>query len=252
VPTPSVPGRALAVALLALIMAARASATGVGLRWDACVADGGQINRSFACNTNVGNLFIVGSFAVDQTLTDVTRVAVSLELASASPALPAWWDWIGCRSDSHYETSAATTVCVPFFGSPGISGIFIGEHGPNTERIEIGSANFPPGSTVAAGIEYAVVAVRLNVLHTVGSGSCGGCATPVCIVVRSVSVSVQPYPYPGYPLVVTVLTQPLNGTDSNFATWQGGGSPVVGGAVGCPAATAAHRSVWGALKALYR
>ena len=248
-PTPSVPGRALAVALLALIMAARASATGVGLRWDACVADGGQINRSFACNSNVGALFLVSSFRLDQALTVVYRADVSLELASASPVLPEWWNLTGCRSDSRTVTNElVTTVCAPFGGNTGLSGIFIGEHGPNTERIEMGSDGNP--GTYIAGLEFMVTALRLTVLHSVGVGSCGGCGIPVCIVVRSVSISMRPYP--GATPVVVVLTQPLNGTDSNFVTWQGGGSPDVGGAVGCPAATAAHRSVWGALKALYR
>jgi hypothetical protein len=51
---------------------------------------------------------------------------------------------------------------------------------------------------------------------------------------------------------VLVLNQPFNGTDANFVTWQGGGAPAVGGAIGCPAATPVRRAVWGSLKSLYR
>jgi hypothetical protein len=38
---------------------------------------------------------------------------------------------------------------------------------------------------------------------------------------------------------------------TNYVTWQGGGVPVVGPVVGCPAATATHRSNWGEVKSLY-
>jgi hypothetical protein len=238
--------RALGSIVLVLLLASRVSAAGVGLRWDACVADGGAIDRSFACNTNTGALFLASSFVLDQPLTGVKRVDVSLELASSSPTLPAWWDLVTCRSGAITASGVTSTACVRLPGTPGISGIIIGEHGPNTERIEIGNFTFTP-SVIGTGLEYVPVALRMVVDRTIGSGSCGGCGIPVCIAVRSVSFELVLGQPPNL-----VLNQPLNGTDANFATWQGGGTPVVGGAVGCPAATAVRRSVWGALKALYR
>jgi|ERR1041385_7778078 hypothetical protein len=238
-------GRTWVLTVLALLAAPHARAAGVGLRWDACLADGGVINKSFACNTNSGAIFLVASFVVDQPLAGLRRVAVSLELASASPTLPAWWDMVSCRPPT-VGGGSATVVCIPYPGTMGITGFVIGEHGPNTERIEIGNSSGPSAS-VAAGPEYRVVTLRLNLLRTVGTGSCGGCDIPVCIVVRSVSF-IQTLGQPP----VLVMNQPLNGTDANYVAWQGGGSPDVGGVVGCPAATAARRSVWGALKALYR
>ena len=236
--------RLLPLLLLALPVE-RASAAGVGLRWNACVADGGVINRSFACNSNTGALFLVCSFVLDQPLTGVQEVDVSLELASASPTLPAWWDLSTCRSDAIAFTPIVNTACVSLGGTPGIHGVLIGEHGPNTEQIEVGNINGT--ANLGAGIEYVAVPLRLSLARTTGAGSCGGCEVPVCLVVRSVSFMRAL----GQPPVL-VLTQPFNGTDANFVTWQGGGSPVVGGAVGCPAATATRRTVWGSLKALYR
>jgi hypothetical protein len=132
-------------------------------------------------------------------------------------------------------------------GTPGINGVVIGEHGPNTERIELGNLDFTQGSNVGAGPEYIVAALRLSVVRTTGSGSCGGCEIPVCIAVRSVSFT----RVLGQPPIL-VLYQPLNGTDANFVSWQGGGSPVVGGAIGCPAATPVRRTVWGSVKTMYR
>ena len=237
--------------VLSLFIASDASPAGVGLRWNACVADGGVSNRAFACNTNTGALFLVSSFVIDAPLT-VKRVDVSLELASASATLPAWWDLVGCRSGARSAVSGTDivpTACAVYGGTPGISGIAIGEHGPNTERIEIGSTVFPGvgGINVAAGPEYVPVALRLTLINTIGSGSCAGCVVPVCIVVRSVSLT----SVLGQPPVL-VLTQPLNGADANYAAWQGGGSPVVGGVVGCPAATPTRRLLWGSVKSLYR
>jgi hypothetical protein len=242
-------GRAV---LLLLFVVTHTSASGVGLRWNACVADGGLLNRSFACDTNTGALFLASSFVLDAGLSGVRRVDVSLELASASSTLPAWWDLVVCRASARGTVSGtfmAPTACVAFPGIDGLAGIVIGEHGPNTERIEIGSTVFPgaPGVNLSAGLEYVPVALRLTLANTIGIGSCAGCEVPVCIVVRSVSLT----RVLGTPPDV-VLSQPLNGTDANFATWQGGGVPVVGGQAGCPAATPTRRLLWGSVKSLYR
>jgi hypothetical protein len=238
--------RRLSLGLLLALAPAISSAAGVGLRWDACVADGGLVDRSFACNTNTGALFLSCSFVLDAPLASIRRVDVSLELASASQTLPAWWDLHSCRSSAISASSVGTVACVQLPGTPGISGVVIGEHGPNTERIEIGNSNLNSAS-IGAGPEYAAVALRVSVIQTVGSGSCPGCEIPACIVVRSVSfIRVLGQP------PVLVLNQPFNGTDANFVTWQGGGAPAVGGAIGCPAATPVRRAVWGSLKSLYR
>lgn len=42
----------------------RAEASGVNLRCDACLADGGSANRSFACNLNTGAVTLVPSFSL--------------------------------------------------------------------------------------------------------------------------------------------------------------------------------------------
>jgi hypothetical protein len=177
-------------------------------------------------------------------------VDVSLELASASPTLPAWWDLVSCRSGARSVwpgSIIAPAACVSLAGTVGISAFVIGEHGPNTERIEIGNVTSSGGMSLEAGPEYVPVVLRLNLLQTIGSGSCAGCEIPVCIVVRSVSFTRVLGQPPDF-----VLSQPLNLTDANYAVWQGGDSPVVGGVVGCPATTPARRLPWGSVNSLYR
>lgn len=241
---------ALASLLLVLVVATRAGAAGVGLRWNQCFADGGAINRSFACDTNVGVFFLVSSFVPGQAISKVGHVDVSLELASSSPVLPAWWQLKSCRANARAVVTSQVSVpisCAVFSNALGFNAIVTGERGPNTERIDLGSSAAPFGKDVVADQEYLAASLRMTAVLTVGAGSCEGCATPVCIVLRSVSLTRV-----GSSSPEIVLTQPLNGTDSNFVTWQGGGSPVVGGLIGCPAATSVHRSAWGTVKALYR
>jgi hypothetical protein len=85
---------------------------------------------------------------------------------------------------------------------------------------------------------------RISNAHTVGAGSCSGCTDGACIVLGGVQL-VQP---------VGVGDQNINTPlHSQYVMWQPTGSSVTGPfGTGCPAATPARNTTWGALKSLYR
>ena len=178
-----------------------------------------------------------------------------IDLASAGSALPPWWQFMNAGTCRQLALAAnmmlpATAVNCMDWSHRNASllarSYSIGERGPSTARLELlitealaATANLPGG-------EYLSFSLTITHARTVGTGACAGCTEPVCIVLNSV-------------LAITAgrvsdrfLTGPANGTDSNFAAWQGGGSPVVGGVSGCPAATPAKQRTWGAVKAMYR
>src|SRR5262245_57794964 len=89
--------RPISIAALVLTIALSASAhagttpPGVNLSWDACLADGGVQNKSFACDTNAGSERLVVSIALGSALANVSGFEINVDIGAASPALPAWW-----------------------------------------------------------------------------------------------------------------------------------------------------------------
>ena len=252
--------------LLLALSATIASASGVGLKWDACATDGGMTNKVFACNVNTGSNALVGTFTLDPAgpgLANVSGNEVIIDLASAGATLPAWWQMFKagtCRNSSltmNFVISPSATNCADWalgFSAGGIGAYNIGQRGPNTSRI-IAALAVPPSAlqNLVGGQEYFSFNVLINNLKSVGTGSCGGCMTPVCIVFNSVNLTT--------PILANnvKLSGPENGTDSDFATWQGGGGIVVNPpppgsppVSGCPQATPTKNATWSQVKALYR
>ena len=93
----------LSVALLCIASAA-AGTPGVRLSWNHCAGEGtGAHNAVFACASNLGSHTMIGSFVLDSDFPTVIGVEVFIDLATASAALPPWWDLrggSGCRSTS--------------------------------------------------------------------------------------------------------------------------------------------------------
>jgi hypothetical protein len=98
---------------------------------------------------------------------------------------------------------------------------------------------------IVGGDELYDFTINITNQKTVGTGSCAGCTTPVCIVLNSINVVAQDN-------VEERLLSTPTAPGSNFITWQGGGNPSAGGTIGCPAATPTRRSTWGSVKSLYR
>jgi len=245
--------------LLAFTAGVAAAGPGVNLRWNACIGDGGVINRNFACNTNTGTLNVmVAGFELGSEITQASGQEIVIDLASASSTLPAWWSFFNagtCRQTSlsmNTSISLSAAACQDWANAQAAGGIGaynIGQRGPNTSRIKIAIA--VPVASLADLLpaqEYFSVNLLINNQKTVGSGACLGCGNAVCIVFNSVKVTT---PSPGGILDKT-LTGPANGFDSDFVTWQGGGGVIVNGTPGCGASTPTKNATWGAVKSLYR
>jgi hypothetical protein len=242
--------------LLLVLLASAAYGAGVNLRWERCYGDAGLQNKNFACSSNAGGERLVGSFSLGADLPQVKEVQVKLYLASAGSDLPQWW-WFyfpgTCRQPSlSTDLSAPLLVdaCTDWTAGQATGGIVIYAiqwHGANTALLILDSSPTAGTEDLVAGQEYYDFTVVINHQKTVGAGSCAGCLTPVCFVLHDVTVMNTPVHSND-----VVLSGPANGTDSDWATWQGGGGVVVGGAVGCPAATPTAKRTWGAVKSLYR
>ena len=235
------PACALALSLAPMA----ASAAGISLRWTNCTADGGTSNVAFSCATNSGVFAMVPSFVLDAPMSGPTSIVGVVDLVAAAPALPAWWDLTGCRSGALTLLSSAVgpVLCSPWrtFGSAGINSIVNGSQGPNTARITFTVTSSAPRPDLAGGVEYIVTALRLNVNRTVGSPSCTGCGTGVCLALPSLSLVTRSG--------TIALTEPFAGPGGDWVTWQGGGS---GPAGSCEATSRPRRSTWGKIRTLYR
>ena len=242
--------------LLAVTASVAAAGAGVGLRWLACNGDGGAANRSFACNSNSGTNLLVGTFELGADLPGTVGTEIVIDFASADPTLPAWWTFKNagtCRTASltmNSTISASAVNCLDWANGAAAGGIGaynIGARGANTARLVAALAVAADAAAdLVPGTEYFSFNMNINNAKTVGTGSCAGCQTAVCIVFNSINV------VPPAPAVGIKLTGPSNGFDADFASWQGGAGVVVGGVTGCGAATPTSNKTWGAVKSLYR
>jgi hypothetical protein len=241
--------------LLLALTATVASAAGVGIRWTECLSDGGLLNRNFACTSNTGAGVLMGTFILGADLPSTSGEEIVVDLASASPTLPAWWGFVNagtCRQGA-LQLFAAPSInaanCSDWaqgLATIGIGAYNIGLRGPNTARL-VAAAAVPPASlqNLGGGQEYFSFNATISNTKSVGTGSCAGCNVAVCIVFNSVNLTT--------PILANnvKLTGPSNGTDADFCTYQGGAGVVVGGTPGCGAATPTKNATWGAVKALY-
>jgi hypothetical protein len=236
--------------LLGIVGVPTADAAGVNMRWTSCFGDGGVPNRNTACNSNVGSNRLVGSFVLDSDLPQVVALEFYIDVATASPTLPAWWQFKNtgsCRAASlslNASADPSALNCVDWSSGQALGGLasyVVGFSGPNTARItgEFAVAGASAADLVA-GQEYFAFNALINNQKTVGTGACAGCTTPACVALNTVKVYQN-----GNPLPVTQLTGPTNGFDSHFVSWQGGGG--VGGtcAFGTPGGVPVITSVLG-------
>jgi len=260
----------LAVSLLASTSLAAPTLPGINIRWDDCLADGGIANKSFACDSNAGSDLIVMSVQLDRGMTDVSGMEIRISLKAAAPALPAWWEFMKpgtCRQNSLcWVASPAVSAgsCADWGRGNEMGGLAsyrIDELGPGSAVLLIASGVAPSVlATFDPTTEYIVGGLKLEHAKTVGSGSCGGCDVPVCILFTSLNVTT--------PVLANnrLFTQGANSVDSQLIHWQNGQTTSVvntcTGTFNCntqfdcslalASPTAARRSTWGAVKSLYR
>jgi hypothetical protein len=242
--------------LLAMSASIASAGAGVGLRWTDCIVDGGAINRAITCASDLGSSSMVGSFELAAGgLANVSGNEVVIDIGSASPTLPEWWQFVNigaCRANSlsmNFVGGANQALCADWAqsgSSGGIGAYIVGARGANTARIVAALAVPPTKLKNLLGLtEYYSFSLKIDNVGTVGPPTCGGCNVPVCIVFNSVNVTT--------PVLANnvLLTGPLNGTDGNYCTWFGGGGVVTPGGSGCPLATATKSKTWSQVKALY-
>jgi hypothetical protein len=247
--------------LLAMSASMAAAATGVGLRWTTCIGDAGTPNKNFACTSNTGTNTLVGTFELGAAgLLATSGNEIIVDIAAAGATLPAWWGFKvagTCRtaSLSMGTTNAAGVNCADWGqgqAAGGIGAYNIGQRGPNTARVVAAVAVAPDFlQDLLGGQEYFSFTININNAKTVGTGACAGCSTPVCIVFNSVNLTT--------PILANniKISGPSNGTDADFATWQGGAGVIVApypggnGGTGCPQATPTQNKTWGAVKSMY-
>jgi len=247
---------AVFASLLVFTATAAQAAPGVGLAWDHCQGEAGAVqNKVFACDTNAGLDIAYGTLTLAVPHPQTLGIDFDLVLVSASPVIPAWWQVINpgsCRPSSVTApqlVDPTATVCEDWghgVASGAIStGLFdpiacLGPAPPaNRTGIHVGAfAPVEEPQDMVAGQEYFVFSLRINHAKTIGTGACGGCEVPVCIIFcggRLESLIAEPVligPAPSIP-------------GGNVITWQGGSQ-------NCLGATPTRRETWGSVKSLYR
>jgi len=240
------------IAAFALAFATPAHAAGINLSWNDCGTFGQDI-ETFVCNTNNGVHTLVASFVQSTPITQMNALESQIDLQVADAALVPWWDFTaatGCRKtlfNASADFVSGPYNCVdPWQGQATGGQDFTPNFGaPNRARIRIIFA-VPPGSEFPIDdvSQYYGYKVVIKNTKTVGTGSCGGCSTPACIVLDYIRID-QPPGVGDY-----VITQPLERFNVG---WQCPSYPSTEGLVcfnSCP--VPAKRPSWGGIKSLYR
>ena len=98
--------------LLALTATVAAAGPGVGLHWNACLGDGGAVNRNFACNSNTGVNALVGTFEMGANLSGVVGTEIVVDIGAAGATLPAWWAFRNVGSCRQTSLTMNATICL--------------------------------------------------------------------------------------------------------------------------------------------
>jgi hypothetical protein len=246
---PRLPSQLLTVLLLA-VLADPAVAAGVNLSWDACTADGGVQNKTFACNTNSASNSLFGSFALASDMANVIGIEANVDITAQADSLPAWWRFQGpntCRGglSAAFFFDSENSNCTDTFQSLATGAVAAVHTYWTTPQVPGGNpataqallvAAVPPSlaQDLTAGTEYFGFRLILYSIKTVGSGACTGCSTPVCITLSQIKVVASDNS-------AQVLADPLV---ASTATWQS--------AENCPAENASRNVTWGQVRALFQ
>ena len=256
----------LVVVALALPSVAIAGGPGVNIRWDNCFDDSGVANKLFACDTNTGAENLVLSFQLPSDLPSVSGEEMVVYFEAATPALPDWWQFKNagtCRLTALTLGAApppGTVNCLDWSQGGATGGIGAYTLG-SPAKATLTAVAAVPGSSIqdlSGDTEYFAASLRISHVKTVGTGACGGCDVPVCIVFQSLNV-VTPVSANN-----RKLFHGANWQGSQIASWQNAYATNVtltcnqfGGcetSFGCVAydPTPTRASTWGAVKSLYR
>ena len=242
--------RLLLVAGLAL--AGRSWAAGVNLSWDACTSESGVQNKTFACDTNTGTLVMYGSFTLAADQPNFVAIEATVDIHAENASLPDWWQFLNggaCRQNAmstsfDFSGDSGTSCHDPWTVSA--TGAAAGYHTYwTTPPAPSGNANDAQVLLIAAvpstspqylvaGTEYYGFKMSISLAKTVGTGSCLGCDSPVCLTLSQVKAV-------GLDNSSQLLTDALS---SATITWQSASS--------CPGAFRSQDVTWGRIRTVLR
>jgi len=226
-----------------------ASAAGVNLSWNDCGL-AGQLNATFACNTNTGLPFpAIASYVPPAGVDQFLGLSAQIDITTDQPNLPDWWKHgTGqCRGTTgltvSFDFTSGPFTCADVFGGQAAGGFAydVGFGSPARARFRIQAA-IPADTAVPIDPSTEYYAFKANFARgkTTGTGSCAGCTNSACIVLNEIQLF--------QPLEAGNDPQITNPADRDYVTWQAPPS----GPAGCPLTTPTRSTTWGQVKSLYR
>lgn len=239
----------LCLLLMALLGARPSAAAELSLRWNECAEGGGAGNRTFACETNLGEQFAVATLTTAAAVDSVVGMELVIDLVTATAGLPDWWKFaLGtCRYAALSGAPAVVdaAACSDPWNGNGFAIVQSWEAtqprgAANTARVLLVTGVAAAGFVrVDPAVPYYAGVLRIANSSTVGAGACSGCSAQACLVFNSVQLVRHPAASPTeIELVHTGAGTP------NWITWQGTSAD-------CQAVPARRRT-WGQIKSLYR
>ena len=237
--------RMLAVTAAFMVVASAASAAaGINLSWTACGA-AGVSTKTFACNVNTGAAeLMVASYVAPAGTSGITGMEAVIDIQSSTPTMPDWWLFKNagtCRQTALAAAPNGAACDGDYWAGQASGGItaYITPYAAATNRARLLIIYAVPSNLAApvdADVEYFAFTATVSHAKTVGTGSCAGCTTPMCIVLNEIKLT-QGVGIGDYRLQTAA--------SNNILTWQGE-SPA-----NCLTVPVKNRT-WGAVKSLYR
>lgn len=181
------------VVAIMIVSAVQAEGAGVNIAWDTCGPAGSE-RASSSCTSNVGTRSFVVSFVPEEPFDGASVVGCRLLIwTDNGNPLPSWWQMAAgsCREgglDIEFHGSAGS----PCDTIPSVmtDWDYVQQQvSPSTAYLFATSGSTGTGIDLVPGQEYFVLRANINQVKTVGADSCGGCWTPMGIVVEFVSVA---------------------------------------------------------------
>ena len=248
--------------LSGILLALTASVTlaaGVNLTWSSgtngCWTEKLTSLTTWTCDNEFdGPWMFVGSFKMDANKTDFAGISAIVDGQSSSPSLPDWWQFFNagsCRSNSLIASAAFNvgflkTLCKDPFAGAANGGIGawqtalyppptpLNAPAPNRLRLKVAYV-LTASKSLPASQEWYAFWAQFDANHTSDTAPlCGGCLTPVALVLNEVGV-----------VGTTSSYKIIAPKDNNTIYWQAA-DPILGGA------TPARNTTWGEVKSLYR
>jgi len=213
----------------------------IHLTWDDCYGGDGGFTKSFACDADVTQPFmLIASVIPPQGITQYVGHISVFELHFQSSPMPDWWSFGQCRASNSItasppagESSCPDLVDLPQFGGQDYR---IRYQAPNRARLRSAyaiNANF--AGPLQSDHEAVVLRISVAGDRTTGPNACAGCGIGMCIAFNSLLLD-QVDPNLPRGLVTS--------GEQQVAYWNGQGY--------FPCYTPTQPRTWGQLKSLYR